>query len=691
MTVAPPADTAPTAAPSQRRALVWPVLAGVAALAGCTAAGIGTLSLASALTATGLPDPGPVTTLGLPFVRAAGEIAAVLAVGSFLFAAFLVPPQRSGVLDADGYRALRLGTVASGVWAVCAALLVPLTISDVSGRAVVDIGPARIWSLAGLIATASAWRWTAILAAAITVASLSVLRWSWTPVLLAASVLTLIPLGLTGHSSAGGSHDLATNGLLIHLVAASLWAGGLLALLAHALRGGAHTGLAARRFSSIALWCWVAMALSGLVNALVRVQPGDLLSTGYGRLVVAKFVALCLLGGVGWRQRRVSVAALQADPSPPRARAALARLALIEAALFGLTFGIAVGLSRTAPPPPPARLPSVPEAEIGYDFDGPPTVARVLFDWRFDLIFGTAAIVLAALYVAGLVRLRRRGDRWPPGRTMSWLLGCLALLFVTSSGIGRYMPAMFSMHMVVHMCLSMLVPILLALGAPVTLALRALPAAGRSSGHQDPPGMREWLLAGLHSRFSRFLTNPVVATVLFVAGFYGLYLSNLFDITASSHAGHLAMNLHFLLSGYLFYWVVIGVDPTPRPIPPLAKVAVVFASLPLHAFFGVVLMGTKKVLGADYYRSLGLSWHTDLLGDQRLGGGIAWSAGEFPLVIVMLALLVQWARSDRRTAKRLDRAADRDDDAELAAYNAMLSRLAQREGSGPAREESATD
>lgn len=691
MTVAPPAGTAPTAAPSQRRALVWPVLAGVAALAGCTAAGIGTLSLASALTATGLPDPGPVTTLGLPFVRAAGEIAAVLAVGSFLFAAFLVPPQRSGVLDADGYRALRLGTVASGVWAVCAALLVPLTISDVSGRAVVDIGPARIWSLAGLIATASAWRWTAILAAAITVASLSVLRWSWTPVLLAASVLTLIPLGLTGHSSAGGSHDLATNGLLIHLVAASLWAGGLLALLPHALRGGAHTGLAARRFSSIALWCWVAMALSGLVNALVRVQPGDLLSTGYGRLVVAKFVALCLLGGVGWRQRRVSVAALQADPSPPRARAALARLALIEAALFGLTFGIAVGLSRTAPPPPPARLPSVPEAEIGYDFDGPPTVARILFDWRFDLIFGTAAIVLAALYVAGLVRLRRRGDRWPPGRTVSWLLGCLALLFVTSSGIGRYMPAMFSMHMVVHMCLSMLVPILLALGAPVTLALRALPAAGRSSGHQDPPGMREWLLAGLHSRFSRFLTNPVVATVLFVAGFYGLYLSNLFDITASSHAGHLAMNLHFLLSGYLFYWVVIGVDPTPRPIPPLAKVAVVFASLPLHAFFGVVLMGTKKVLGADYYRSLGLSWHTDLLGDQRLGGGIAWSAGEFPLVIVMLALLVQWARSDRRTAKRLDRAADRDDDAELAAYNAMLSRLAQREGSGPAREEPATD
>ncbi|MEE2855727.1 MAG: cytochrome c oxidase assembly protein [Actinomycetota bacterium] len=677
MTVAPPAGTAPTEAAARRRTPVWPVLVGVAVLAGCTAAGIGTLSLVSALTATGLPDPGQVTTLGLPFVRAAGEIAAVVAVGAFLFAAFLVPPQRNGVLDAGGYRALRLGTVASGVWAVCAALLVPLTISDVSGHPVADIPAMRMWSLAGLVTNASAWRWTAVLAAVITLASLSVLRWSWTPVLVAASVTTLIPLGLTGHSSAGGSHDLATNGLLIHLVAASLWAGGLLALLAHALRGGDHLGLAARRFSMIALWCWVAMAVSGLVNALVRVQPSDLLSTEYGRLVIAKFVALCLLGGLGWRQRRVSVAALQTDPS--HGRGALLRLTLIEAAVFGLTFGIAVGLGRTPPPPPPARLPSIPEAEIGYDFDGPPTVARILFDWRFDLIFGSAAIVFAALYVAALVRLRRRGDTWPPGRTSSWLLGCLVLLFATSSGVGRYMPAMFSMHMVVHMCLSMLIPILLVLGAPVTLALRALPAAGRD----DPPGMREWLLAALHSRFSRFLTNPVVATVLFVAGFYGLYLSNLFDTTASSHAGHLAMNVHFLLSGYLFYWVVIGVDPTPRPIPPLAKVAVVFASLPLHAFFGVVLMGTKKVLGADYYRSLGLCWHTDLLGDQRLGGGIAWAAGEFPLVIVMLALLIQWARSDRRTATRLDRAAERDDDAELVAYNAMLAQLAQGEKPKP--------
>jgi putative copper resistance protein D len=221
----------------------------------------------------------------------------------------------------------------------------------------------------------------------------------------------------------------------------------------------------------------------------------------------------------------------------------------------------------------------------------------------------------------------------------------------------------------------MLVPVLLVLGGPVTLALRALPAVGRG----DPPGPREWLLAALHSRVSKFLTNPIVATVLFVAGFYGLYFGGLFEAGAASHAAHVAMNLHFLLSGYLFYWVVIGVDPTPRPIPPVAKLGVVFASLPLHAFFGVLLMGTQTVLAGSFYESLKLYWHTDLIGDQRLGGGIAWAAGEVPLVLVMIALLLQWTRSDRRTATRLDRAADRDDDADLAAYNAMLAKMAERD------------
>jgi cytochrome c oxidase assembly factor CtaG/putative copper export protein len=659
-------------APAVRSSAVWPILYGVALLGGAVAAGIGGLSLVDALAATGLPDPGPATTYGLPFVRAAGEIAAAVAVGSFLMAAFLVPPQRSGVLDVGGYRALRTGTIASGLWAVCAVLLVPLTVSDITGQPLTSrLSPIDIWTVASMVETAGTWRWTALLAGIVTLVSIPVLRWSWTPVLLAGSLVTLLPLALSGHSSSGGAHDVATNSLLIHLTAGVVWAGGLLALWALAVRGGEHIDIAARRFSAIALWCFAAMALSGTVNALVRVRPGELFSTGYGWLLVGKAAALLTLGMLGWLQRRRSVSALATDPANRRP---LIQLALVESLMFGVTFGLAVALGRT-PPPPLSELPSITAVEIGYDLAGPPTLARILFDWRFDLIFGTAAILMAAIYIAGVVRLRRRGDAWPVGRIIAWLCGCAALLFATSSGIGRYMPAMFSMHMTAHMLLSMLVPVLLVLGAPVTLALRALPAAGKDR----PPGLREWLLAALHSRVSTFFTNPFVATAIFVAGFYGLYFGGIFEAAADSHGAHLAMNAHFLLSGYLFYWVVIGIDPTPRPIPPLAKLAMVFGSLPLHAFFGVVLMGTQTVLAGDFYRSLQLPWHTDLLADQRLGGGIAWSTGEVPLVLVMLALLIQWRRSDNRTATRLDRAADRDEDADLAAYNAMLARLAKLE------------
>lgn len=663
MTVAAPVRTNP----------VWPVLSAVAMIAGLVAAGIGALALSDALTATGLPDPGPATTLGLPFVRAAGEIAAVVAVGGFLFAAFLVPPQDSGVLDVAGYRAVRMARAAAAVWAACAALLVPLTISDVSGAPLLDtLHPVEVWRVAGLVETADAWRWTALLAVVVSVAASAVLRWSWTPVLFAGAVLTLVPLGLTGHSAAGGAHDMATNSLMIHLIAGALWAGGLLALLAHTLRGAEHAGLAARRFSRVALWCFVAMALSGVINAAVRMRLGEVFTTGYGRLVLAKAVLLAVLGLIGYLQRRRAVSALQAGGS----RGALIRLALVEAAVFGVTFGVAVGLGRTPPPPPRSLNPSPAEVAIGYDLAGPPTLARILLDWRFDLVFGTAAVVFAVVYLAGVIRLRRRGDTWPPGRTAAWLLGCAALLFATSSGLGRYMPAMFSMHMTAHMLLSMLTPILLVLGAPTTLALRALPPAGKG----NPPGPREWLQAGLHSRWSRFFTHPVVATVVFVAGFYGLYFGGIFDVAVNYHVAHVLMNLHFLISGYLFYWAVIGVDPTPRVIPPIGKIGMVFASIPLHAFFGVVLMGMADVLGERFYRSLQLPWHTDLLGDQHLGGSIAWAAGEVPLVVVLMALLIQWQRTDRRTATRLDRAADRDHDAELAAYNAMLAELARRDG-----------
>ncbi|MGW6378705.1 cytochrome c oxidase assembly protein [Rhodococcus sp. NPDC055112] len=649
-----------------------PIFVTLGIIAGLVAAIIVGLSASDALVLLGIPDPGPLTTYGLPAVKAAGEVAAVLAIGSLLLAAFLVPPQRSGVLDVDGYRAVRTASNAAIVWAACALVLVPLTVSDTSGQPLsAAIQPANLWKAIPQIELAGAWRSTAILAVLLAVGTRLVLRWSWTPALLLLGVATLIPLALTGHSSSGGSHDLATNSLIWHLVAAAFWAGGLFALLAHARRRGAYTDVATRRFSNVATVAFVVMAISGVLNGLVRLPLRELFISTYGWLLVAKTVALVVLGVFGYLQRRSALPALAADPT---ARGPLIRFAGGEAIIFAATIGIAVGLGRT-PPPAENINPTPTEVQLGYNLDGPPTLERLAFDWRFDLIFGTAAIVMAVVYLLGVRRLRKRGDSWPVGRTIAWVLGCATLLVATSSGLGRYSPAVFSVHMGAHMALSMLAPVLLVLGGPMTLALRALSPAGP----KGVPGPREWLLAALHSPVSRFLTHPLVASVLFVGGFYALYLGGIFGATLDSHGAHVLMNVHFILSGYLFYWVVIGIDPAPRTLQPITKLAMVFGSLPFHAFFGIALMSMGEVMGGWYYRALGLDWNSDLIGDQRLGGGIAWATGEIPLVLVMLALLVQWSRSDEKTAKRVDRAADRDDDAELAAHNAMFAELARRD------------
>lgn len=641
-------------------------------IAALVAAMVVALSAAEALTLLGIPDPGPLTTYGLPAVRALSDLFAALTVGSLLFAAFLMPPQRNGLLDVGGYRAVRRAAYSALAWGCCAALLVPLTVSETTGRPLQEvIAPQDLWPVIDKVELAGTWRLTAVFAVLLAGACRLVLRWGWAPVLFGGALATMMPLALTGHSSSGGSHDAATNSLILHLVSVTVWVGGLAAVLVHAMRDGTHTDVVARRFSRTATVAFVVIAVSGVVNTWVRVPLDELFTSTYGQLVLAKTGALAVLGVFGYLQRRSALPALAKDPGN---RLALIRFAGVEVLLLAATMGLAVGLGRT-PPPSPERLPSQVEVELGYELAGPPTIGRILFDWRFDLIYGTLAILLAVGYLLGVRRLHKRGDAWPIGRTIAWLSGCAVLLVATSSGIGRYSTAVFSVHMGAHMALSMLAPILFALGGVVTLALRALPPAGRGG----PPGPREWILAAVHNPVSRFLTHPIVASVVFVAGFYALYMGGIFDAFVDSHAAHLLMILHFLVSGYLFYWVVIGIDPKPRQVEPLTRLAMVFGSLPFHAFFGVTLMSMSTVLGDWFYRSLGLDWHTDLLGDQRTGGSLAWASGEVPLVIVMLALLIQWSRSDQRLAQRTDRAADRDDNADLAAHNAMFAELAQRD------------
>ncbi|HYH29279.1 MAG TPA: cytochrome c oxidase assembly protein, partial [Pseudonocardia sp.] len=525
-------------------------VAGVASIAGLgalvavvVAGGLTALSGSRPAAALGLPDPGTLTTVGLPAVRAAAEVCMVLTIGAVLLAAFLAPPQRSGYLDVAGYRALRAGSWTAAGWTAAAMLMVPMSMADALGRPVADVlEPGLMIDLLPRLSAATTWFLTTWIAVLVLIGCRTVLTWGWAAVLLGIALLGPLPVAFTGHSASGGAHDIASDSLVLHVLAACLWVGGLVAVLALAAARGpdrsAALATAVPRFSRLALVCWLVLAVTGTLNALVRIPAWALVGSTYGALVLAKAAALAVLGVLGALHRRSSVAAAaRGEPG------ALLRLGGVEVLLMLATVGLAVALGRTPTPDTGAGVPSRVETLIGYDLAGPPTLARLALDWRFDLIFGTAAIVLALLYLAGVRRLRGRGDAWATGRTAAWLLGCASLLVATSSGLGRYGPAMFSVHMGQHMILGMLTPILLVLGAPVTLALRALPTAGRTG----PPGPREWLLAAVHSPLARWLTHPLVALALFVGSYYALYFSALFPAALPEHWAHKLMNLHFLL------------------------------------------------------------------------------------------------------------------------------------------------
>ncbi|MEW2124148.1 cytochrome c oxidase assembly protein [Streptomyces sp. NPDC007259] len=308
----------------------------------------------------------------------------------------------------------------------------------------------------------------------------------------------------------------------------------------------------------------------------------------------------------------------------------------------------------------------------GMNMDMPPfTLGRGLH-FSADPFFLIGCVLAVLLYGYGVLRLRRRGDAWPVGRTVLFVAGVLTIALVMCTRLNDYGMVMFSVHMVQHMVISMLSPILLLLGAPVTLALRALPVARRGS-----KGPRELLLMLLHSRYMKIVTHPAFTIPLFIASLYGLYFTPLFDYLMGSTTGHLVMMVHFLAVGLFFFWPIMGVDPGPHRPGYVMRMLELFAGMPFHAFFGVALMMASTPM-VEVYKNPPASLGIDALSDQSAAGGIAWAFSEIPSVVVLVALVFQWYRSEQRTAKRTDRAADRDGDQELQAYNAYLASLQAR-------------
>jgi putative copper resistance protein D len=280
------------------------------------------------------------------------------------------------------------------------------------------------------------------------------------------------------------------------------------------------------------------------------------------------------------------------------------------------------------------------------------TLGRVFTEWSIDPIPFIVVVWAVGLYLLGVWTMRRRGDHWPLGRTLAFVvLGMGSFVLATASGLSAYDTTLLSVHMVQHMVLSMVVPLSLALGAPVTLALRTLPAAPR-----------RWLLAVLHSRVAKVLAFAPLAFLLYVISPWALYFTSWYDASLHHELVHELMHVHLVLVGTLFFWPIVGSDPLPGRVGYPFRVLLVVLTLPFHAFLGVTIMSGDTLIGGSWYPDLHHgpmgSWLPQPLADQHLAGGILWSSGDLVGLIFFAVLFTQWVRSSIREAAREDRRLD---------------------------------
>jgi len=641
--------------------IVGPALLLLVALASAVAA----LQFGGAATPEPIADPGPVVRYGLPLAKLIVNIGAAGTIGALVLASFAMSRDKR-----EFGLALDIAAASAGVWAVASAAagffsfmtlyLQPISIDDRFGDLLAQFLTEQ--------ELGQSWLYTTLIAAALTVLCFAVRNQTLVAFMAAGSIAGLIPMALQGHAGGTASHDAATSAIWLHIVFAAIWLGGLLTLVisSRTLDKGRIVPLLTR-YSTLALVSFVVVAASGYVSAEIRVGILGNLLTPYGILVLVKVGALGVLGVFGVMQRRYLIGRMTATG----ARKYFWWLVTAEIAFMGLASGVAAALGRTATPKPevPATASTgATPAEIltGSPLPPPISFANLFTLWNFDLIWVLFCAFGVFFYLAGVWRLKKRGDSWPVLRTVLWVAGMALLFYITNGGVNVYEAYLFSAHMLAHMTLGMMVPVLLVPGAPITLALRTI--RKRDDGSR---GAREWILLATHSKYFDVLSRPLVAAAIFVVSLWIFYYSPLFRWATTDHLGHQWMIIHFLLSGYLFVQSLIGVDPSPHKAPYPLRLLVLLATMAFHAFFGLSLMTGTGLLLADWYGAMG--WGISAIDDQQAGGGIAWSVGEIPTVALAIAVAIMWSRSDERDSKRYDRKADRDGDAELEAYNDMLA------------------
>ena len=589
-------------------------------------------------------------------------LSATLTIG-FLLAIVFFAKNLHGKIREEHKTLIAKAGLAAGVWSAATAVFIVATLASILEVSLIDA--LDFTSLRSFVTQISLGKFLAIqmVGAAVVAAWIrSSERITQVALVLLLSLISVSSPIFQSHSASGGSHLMAIGTLLVHVVAITMWVGGLIVIV---ISPELDKKLALTRFSRLAFWAAFTVVVSGAVNAWIRLNFSGSWKSSYAVLLSIKVIWTFIILGLAAKVRKMLAEKINF-------------LIILESVVMLMTMFMGTLLSQSNPPVRAGVINPL-EEQVGLSFPGSPTLNTWIFEYQPDALTLDLLIIASLLYFKGVRILNNRGDRWPIGRTVSFMIGILIVNYAVNGAIGVYSHFGFSYHMIEHMILGMIAPIALVLGAPITLALRTLPA-GRDNEEEGP---RNILIRFLHSRYAKFMTNPVVALLIFDGSLFALYFTGLFGTLMGSHLGHLFMNLHFLLAGALFFHVIVGVDPNPNRPPNVVRIVILFAAMSIHAFFSIALMSATTLMDGGYYTSIGNPLNLDLLENQYAGGAIGWAMGEIPILIALTAAFIQWMREDKKETERIDRKAARasamGESDDLAKYNQFLAELARKE------------
>lgn len=609
--------------------------------------------------------PGMDVAVMTAFGQALGDISSMVTFGALLYLLFFRDARGKGAVRLHESFELTVLRFASGTWGTVSVAMIVLESFDSSGVPFARLGESG--ALAFLYeASAFPRAWTVSLFAAVLIFFTSMFATRWTGLLIGlwASCFGILAPVVVGQILVGPNHDFGSDAGIYQTLLTNALFGVILIAALRVTFVNTITQEISTRIRWLLLVGIPVIVASDLLLAWFKLAGTSLFDSVTGWQVVARWVCLGVLIGALIIGRIIQK---RRDFHGPVAWS-------LTFATIGIMGWVGVTAAMTRFPPPHYFLPtSISQVFMGFEVADPPSMIVWFTHWRPNILFIMLAIAAVMIYLWAVRVLRERRDKWPLGRTISWVAGWFVVVFATSSGFGKYSAPDFGTHMIVHMSLNMLAPILLAMGGVITLLLRAT-----RSDSSRPVGLHDWVTWVLHWKVLRIVYNPLFVFVLFVSSYYGLYFSGIFGEYMRFHWAHQLMNVHFLIAGYLFYSLVIGVDRPPRPLPHIGKLGFVLAAMPFHAFFGVILMSSDgEIIAENFYLYLGLPW-TNLQASQYLGGGVAWAGGEIPLLLVIVVLGIQWSRQDAKESRRKDRHMDTGRNEEFDDYNKMLERLANR-------------